>query len=71
MYISIYSTFTMEYKVTMIKKTKWTDEEVKTFEELFPKYHLNFTLYQQHLNRSFGQIKSHYYNKLKKDRTQK
>ncbi|CAL6012831.1 Conserved_hypothetical protein [Hexamita inflata] len=53
---------------TFAPKTKWSDEEVKTFFSLLPKYGSDFKQYVQHLNRTYSQIKSFYHNYLRRHR---
>ncbi|CAL6012819.1 Conserved_hypothetical protein [Hexamita inflata] len=54
---------------TFAPKKKWSDEEVKTFFSLLPKYGSDFKQYVQHLNRTYSQIKSFYHNYLKRHGT--
>ncbi|CAL5985404.1 Myb-like_DNA-binding domain-containing protein [Hexamita inflata] len=48
-------------------KAKWNYEEDEIFDQLCKKYKLNFRVVADHLpNRSYTQVRSHYYNKIKR-----
>ncbi|CAL5979516.1 Conserved_hypothetical protein [Hexamita inflata] len=51
---------------TFTPKKKWSDEEVKIFFTLLPKYGSDFKQYVQHMDRTYSQIKSFYHNYLKR-----
>ncbi|CAL6094409.1 Conserved_hypothetical protein [Hexamita inflata] len=47
-------------------KTKWSDEEVKIFFSLFPKFGSSFKQYMPYLNRTYSQIKGFYHNHIRR-----
>ncbi|CAL5985386.1 SANT/Myb_domain [Hexamita inflata] len=48
-------------------KSKWNHKEDEIFDQLCKKYKLNFRSVADHLpNRSYTQVRSHYYNKIKR-----
>ncbi|CAL6012727.1 Conserved_hypothetical protein [Hexamita inflata] len=51
-------------------KTKWSDEEVKTFFALYPRFGADFKQYVPHLNRTYSQIKGFYHNYLRRHGTE-
>ncbi|CAL5979525.1 Conserved_hypothetical protein [Hexamita inflata] len=50
-------------------KTKWSNEEVKTFFTLLPKFGSSFKQYMPHLNRTYSQIKGFYHNHIRRHTT--
>ncbi|CAL6076268.1 Conserved_hypothetical protein [Hexamita inflata] len=51
-------------------KTKWSDEEVKTFFALYPRFGADFKQYVPHLDRTYSQIKGFYHNYLRRHGTE-
>ncbi|CAL6023858.1 SANT/Myb_domain [Hexamita inflata] len=48
----------------------WTDYEEQLFQTLFKQYQRKFKKYVPYFNRTYDQIRSHYYNMLKKQKRQ-
>ncbi|CAL6046221.1 SANT/Myb_domain [Hexamita inflata] len=44
----------------------WTEEDLQQFLDLFEKYDTDFRQIAQEMNRTYSQIRSHYYNLLRK-----
>ncbi|CAL6114642.1 Conserved_hypothetical protein [Hexamita inflata] len=51
-------------------KTKWSQDEIKTFFELYPRYGNNFKQYMGNLQRTHSQIKGFYHNCLRRQQQQ-
>ncbi|CAL6021660.1 Conserved_hypothetical protein [Hexamita inflata] len=50
-----------------MKSSKWTEEEQKCFEHYLKLYHTDFRLIAELLpNRTYTQVRSHYYNQIKR-----
>ncbi|CAL6044702.1 SANT/Myb_domain [Hexamita inflata] len=50
-----------------MKSSKWTEKEQKCFEHYLKLYHTDFRLIAELLpNRTYTQVRSHYYNELKR-----
>ncbi|CAL5979797.1 Conserved_hypothetical protein [Hexamita inflata] len=47
-------------------KTKWSDQEVKTFFNLYPVYGTDFKMYTKDLDRTYSQIKGFYHNHIRR-----
>ncbi|CAL6012817.1 Conserved_hypothetical protein [Hexamita inflata] len=50
-------------------KTMWSNEEVKIFFALLPKFGSSFKQYMPHLNRTYSQIKGFYHNHIRRHAT--
>ncbi|CAL6102343.1 SANT/Myb_domain [Hexamita inflata] len=47
---------------------RWTDAENHEFRRLFNKYPRDFMLIAERMNKSYNQVRSHYYNIQKRER---
>ncbi|CAL6019897.1 Homeobox-like_domain superfamily [Hexamita inflata] len=51
-------------------KSRWTEQEIKIFDDNFPTFQKQFTLYTKVLNRSYSSIKSFYHNRQRVEQIQ-
>ncbi|CAL6009565.1 SANT/Myb_domain [Hexamita inflata] len=53
-----------------MKKTQlWSEAESKLFLDLMKKYHNDFVQIAEELNRTYSQVRSHYYNLFRKPKS--
>ncbi|CAL6046249.1 SANT/Myb_domain [Hexamita inflata] len=50
----------------MKNRQLWTENEVEQFRDLFEKYNTDFRQIAKEMNRTYNQIRSHYYNLQRK-----
>ncbi|CAL6046103.1 SANT/Myb_domain [Hexamita inflata] len=52
----------------MYQNHRWTEAENKEFSKLLKRYQKDFTLIAEKMDKSYSQVRSHYYNIQKKER---